>query len=243
MYGQTEATSRLSYLPPERLHDKLGSVGTGLPSTRLEVLRHDGTPVTPGSDEIGEIVASGDNVTQGYWNDPLETARYFRNGKLYTADLARVDSDGFIYVVERARDIVKSGGNRVGTKEVEAVIAELREVVEVAVVGAPHDTLGEALVAFVICAAPEPAPTVSVLQHCRLRLAPFKTPEVVLYLSHLPHTGTGKIARAPLRRVAAEILRNQPAHTSLELSEDGIRTLRVEYKGTPVALHVVQPRS
>ena len=70
MYGQTEATSRMSYLPPEHLDEKLGSIGKGLPSTRLEVLRPDGTPVAPGSDEIGEIVASGANVTAGYWRDP-----------------------------------------------------------------------------------------------------------------------------------------------------------------------------
>ena len=70
MYGQTEATARLSYLPPERLADKLGSIGRGLPSVRLEVLKRDGTPVVPGSAETGEIVAAGDNIALGYWNDP-----------------------------------------------------------------------------------------------------------------------------------------------------------------------------
>ncbi len=142
MYGQTEATARLSYLPPDRIHDKLGSIGRGLPSTRLEVLGTDGRPVRPGSDEVGEIVASGENITRGYWNDPGETAKYFRGGKLYTGDLARVDADGFIYVVERERDIIKSGGNRISAKEVEDAIAELQDVIEVAVVGASHQILG-----------------------------------------------------------------------------------------------------
>ena len=150
MYGQTEATARLSYLPPDRLGDKLGSIGTGLPSTRLEVLKPDDTPVSPGSDEVGEIVASGDNITLGYWKDGKETARYFRRGKLYTGDLARVDAEGFIFIVERDREMIKSGGNRVSAKEVEDVIAEIPTVVEVAVVGVPHDLLGEAIKAFVV---------------------------------------------------------------------------------------------
>ena len=119
MYGQTEGTARLSYLPPEHLADKLGSIGRGLPSTRLEVLKPDGRAVVPGSAETGEIVAAGDNITLGYWNDPVETAKYFRNRKLHTGDIARVDADGFIYVVEREREMIKSGGNRVSSKEVE----------------------------------------------------------------------------------------------------------------------------
>ena len=142
MYGQTEATARLSYLPPERLDDKLGSIGRGLPHTRLEVLRPDGTPVTPGSDEVGEIVASGENITLGYWDDPEETGRYFRDGKLYTGDMARVDADGFIFIVERARDFIKAMGYRVGPKEIEEVLAEMPEIVEAAVDRRARRTLG-----------------------------------------------------------------------------------------------------
>ncbi len=135
MYGQTEATARLSYLPPERLGDKLGSIGRGLPSTKIEVVRPDGTPLMPGSPDTGEIVATGDNIAGGYWNDPVETARFFKNGKLHTGDLARVDAEGFIFILEREREMIKSGGNRVSAKEVEDVIAELPGVVEVAVLG------------------------------------------------------------------------------------------------------------
>ena len=138
MYGQTEATARLSYLPPERLADKLGSIGLGLPSTRLEVVRPDGSIVAWGSNETGEIVAAGDNIASGYWNDPEETKRFFKAGRLHTGDIARVDADGFIFIVEREREMIKSGGNRVSAKEVEDVIAELPEVVEAAVLGVPH---------------------------------------------------------------------------------------------------------
>ena len=154
MYGQTEATARLSYLPPERLDDKLGSIGRGLPHTRLEVLRPDGTPVSPGSDEVGEIVASGENVTLGYWGDAEETGRYFRDGKLYTGDMARIDADGFIFIVERARDFIKAMGYRVAPREVEEVLAEMPEIVEAAVIGVPDELWGEAIRAFVVPARP-----------------------------------------------------------------------------------------
>ena len=105
MYGQTEATARLSYLPPERLDDKLGSVGRGLPHTHLDVLQPGGTPVQPGSEEVGEIVASGENITLGYWGDPEETHRYFRDGKLYTGDMARVDADAGSFSSSSGRGI------------------------------------------------------------------------------------------------------------------------------------------
>jgi len=202
MYGQTEATARLSYLPPERLKDKLGSIGRGLPSTRLEVLRPDGSAVAPGSNEVGEIVAAGDNITAGYWNDAAETAQYFRENRLYTGDLARVDADGFIYVVDRERDMIKCGGNRVAAKEVEEVIAELSEVVEVAVTGVPHEVLGEAIAAFVVPVrgvALEPA---QVQGHCARRLPGFKIPERVTFLPNLPHNSSGKVAKQELRKLA-----------------------------------------
>ena len=203
MYGQTEATARLSYLPPARLGDKLGSIGRGLPSTHLEVLKPDGAPVLPGSDELGEIVAAGDNITLGYWNDPEETAKYFRNGRLSTGDIARVDSDGFIFIVERERDLIKSGGNRVCAKEVEDVIAELPEIVEVAVVGAPHELLGESIKAFVVVKQNADIAPEAIEAYCRKRLPAFKAPEEILFLKTIPHNGVGKVLKSKLRELAA----------------------------------------
>jgi len=203
MYGQTEATARLSYLPPERLKDKLGSIGMGLPSTRLEVLKPDGLPVTPGSDDVGEIVASGNNISLGYWNDAAETAKYFRNGKLHTGDLARVDAEGFIFIVEREREMIKSGGNRVSAKEIEDVIAEILVVVEVAVIGVPHELLGEAIKAFVVTVQGANLTAAEVIEHCRRRLPNFKCPEAVEFLDGLPHTASGKVAKRKLTEMAA----------------------------------------
>jgi long-chain acyl-CoA synthetase len=201
MYGQTEATARLSYLPPERLADKLGSIGKGLPSLKLEVLRDNGAPVAPGSDEIGEIVASGDNIAPGYWNDPAESAKFFRHGKLHTGDLARVDREGYIYIVEREREMIKSGGNRVSAKEVEEVIAEIPQVVEVAVVGAPHELLGESIKAFVSLVDDAGITAQDVLTHCRKRLPMAKSPEEVIFVRNLPHNSSGKIAKSKLKEM------------------------------------------
>jgi long-chain acyl-CoA synthetase len=199
MYGQTEATARLSYLPPERLQDKLGSIGKGLPSTKLEVLKPEGKPVAAGTDEVGEIVASGPNITLGYWNDPVETAKFFREGKLYTGDLARVDDGGFIYLVERDREMIKCGGNRVSAKEVEDVIAEIGAIVEVAVIGVPHELLGEAIKAFVVKTSDSNLTAAEVIEHCRRRLPIFKSPESVDFLDKLPHTSSGKVMKRKLK--------------------------------------------
>jgi acyl-CoA synthetase (AMP-forming)/AMP-acid ligase II len=227
MYGQTEATARLSYLPPERLDDKLGSIGKGLPGTRLEVLGPDGSPVRPGSDEVGEIVASGENVTVGYWDDAEETGRFFRGGKLYTGDLARVDADGFIFLVERARDFIKPMGNRVSPKEVEEVIAELPEVVEAAVVGTPDEILGEAVAAFIVTARPGELTADRLLDHCRGRLPNYKIPQHVEFLRALPKTANGKVDKSELRRVAgverrvAAVERCEPPDDQRESGQGG----------------------
>ena len=200
MYGQTEATARLSYLPPEDLSRKLGSIGKGLPSTRLDVLKPDRTPVHPGSDQTGEIVATGQNITLGYWKDPLETAKYFRDGKLYTGDIARVDSEGFIFIVEREREMIKSGGNRVSAKEIEDIIAEITSVVEVAVIGVPHELLGEAIRAFVVMTPENEITPQQVREHCHKRLPAFKVPEDVAFLKGLPHNASGKVIKQQLRQ-------------------------------------------
>lgn len=199
MYGQTEATARLSYLPPDRLDDKLGSIGRGLPHTRLEVLRQDGTPVSVGSNEVGQIVASGANVALGYWDDPAETGRYFRDGRLFTGDMATIDTEGYIYIVERARDFIKAMGYRVGPKEVEEVLAEMPQIVEAAVVGVPDELWGEAIRAFVVTVGSRQLTADDVRSHCLKRLPNYKVPQYVEFLPQMPKTGSGKVDRESLR--------------------------------------------
>jgi long-chain acyl-CoA synthetase len=201
MYGQTEATARLSYLPPDKLDDKLGSIGCGLPHVRLEVLRPDDTPVRPGSDEVGQIVASGESIASGYWADADETARYFRDGKLQTGDMARVDADGFIFIVERARDFIKAMGYRVGPKEVEEVLAEMPQIVEAAVVGVPDELWGEAIRAFVVTVRPDQLTDDDVRNHCLKRLPNYKVPQQVDFLPRLPKLANGKVDRKALQEL------------------------------------------
>ncbi len=202
MYGQTEATARLSYLPPELLDEKLGSIGRGLPHTRLEVLRPNGSPIEPGTDEVGEIAAGGENITPGYWNDPEETARYFRDGRLYTGDMARIDADGFIYIVERARDFIKAMGHRVGPKEIEETLAEMPDVVEAAVIGVPDELCGEAVAAFVVAVRPGQLTADAVREHCMKKLPNYKIPKRVEFLPSLPKTGNGKVDKPALRKLS-----------------------------------------
>jgi long-chain acyl-CoA synthetase len=204
MYGQTEATARLSYLPPERLDDKLGSIGHGLPHTRLEVLRPDGTLVQPGTDEVGEIVASGESIAQGYWGDEEETRRYFHDGRLYTGDMARVDDDGFIFIVERARDFIKAMGFRVGPKEVEEVLAEMPEIVESAVLGVPDDLWGEAIQAWIVPVRPGQITADDIQRHCLKRLPNYKIPQHFEFLPTLPKLNNGKVDREKLRSYRAQ---------------------------------------
>jgi acyl-CoA synthetase (AMP-forming)/AMP-acid ligase II len=136
---------------------------------------------------------------------------------LHTGDIARVDSDGFIFIVERERELIKSGGNRISAKEVEEVIAELPEVIEVAVVGAPHDLLGEAIKAFIVPTREGCITTQDVVTHCRRRLPAFKVPQAVILLETMPHNGAGKILKQELKRM---LQKDQPS-----LIEDGCRPI------------------
>jgi long-chain acyl-CoA synthetase len=198
MYGQTEATARLSYLPPESLDSKLGSVGKAIPGVALSVVDNVGCPVVPG--QTGEIVAEGDNVTLGYWRDEGETSRTFRNGKLYTGDLATVDEDGFIYIVDRAKDFLKCGGQRISCRRLENVLLEHSALLEAAVVGVPDEVLGEAAIAYIVPRDPKSALSSEQLtNHCKLRMPLPVVPKRFVVLNSLPKNSSGKVLKALLK--------------------------------------------
>ncbi|HUT89223.1 MAG TPA: class I adenylate-forming enzyme family protein [Thermoguttaceae bacterium] len=198
MYGQTEATARLSTLMPDELDAKRGSIGRGIPGVTLQVLNEAREPVSPG--EVGEIVADGENVMVGYWSDPEETARAVRDGSLWTGDLARVDEEGYIYFVSRKSDIIKTGAYRINPKEIEDVILELDGVAEVAVVGLPDAIWGEAPVAFAVRSSAGTAPTErEIIAQCRRHLPRYKLVHAVRFVHSLPKTSGGKIRRTALR--------------------------------------------
>src|SRR5574341_1245704 len=135
MYGQTEATARLTYLEPADLRRKPGSIGKAIPGVEIKIMRDPDSPAEIGQE--GEIVARGENIMLGYWNDAEATQSALKNGWLHTGDIATMDDEGYLFIVGRNSDMIKSGAHRISPKEIEEAILELREVFEVSVVGIP----------------------------------------------------------------------------------------------------------
>jgi long-chain acyl-CoA synthetase len=201
MYGATEASARLTYLPPSELRRKLGSIGVAIPNTEIIIVKDDGSIAAAG--ETGELVARGANISSGYWNNPQETSERFGPLGYRTGDLGYFDSDGFLYLVGRRHDMIKVGAQRVGAKEIEDVLNEYPGLSEVAVVAAPHDVLGEVPIAFVSMRH-EPWPAQEELRgFCGARLAVHKVPARIVFCTELPKSGAGKIDRVSLRAQVA----------------------------------------
>jgi acyl-CoA synthetase (AMP-forming)/AMP-acid ligase II len=193
MYGQTEATARLSYLPPERLTDKLGSLGKAIPGVQLELVDDSGKPVLkPGV--VGELVARGDNIMKGYLGDEEGTAKTLKDGWLYTGDLAYRDEDGFFYHTARRKEIIKVGGRRISPKEIEEVIVTIPGVVDCSISAIFDEILGEALKAEVVVAdLNDPAMHESTFKKlCGEKLAAEKVPQVFEFSSRMQVAATGK---------------------------------------------------
>jgi amino acid adenylation domain-containing protein len=206
MYGVTEC-KRCTWLPPDQLKHRPGSVGIAIPGTEAYVVDEQGARVAPGV--VGELVIRGAHVMKGYWNDPQATARALRPGPfeweqvLHTGDLFRADADGFLYFVARKDDIIKTRGEKVSPKEVENALYALPGIREAAVVGVPDPVLGRALKA-VVAADPQAKLTAQdVIRHCARHLEDFMVPKLVEFRDALPKTESGKISR---RLVAADTL-------------------------------------
>lgn len=199
MYGATEAGARLTYLPPEALRAKLGSVGRPIPNVDIVVVRDDGTEAEVG--EVGELVARGSNIALGYWNAPDDSSERFDARGYRTGDLGYKDPDGFLFLIGRRHDIIKAGAHRVGAREIEDVIATYPSVLEVAVIPAPHEILGEAPVAIVSMRESDPQSADGIRRHCSAQLPSHKVPVQVHVVPELPRlTGSGKIDKLELRR-------------------------------------------
>ena len=203
MYGATEASARLSFLSPDDLPRKVGSIGKAIPNVELRLIKESGEEAGP--DEAGEIVARGSNIMSGYWNQPEETRNALTQHGFHTGDLGRKDEEGFFYVVGRKRDMIKSGANRVSAKEIEEVILEHAKILETAVIGVPDQYLGEAICAY-ISLKPEAVNgkdeelAEEIIAFCRERLPEFKVPRRVIVEEKLPKNESGKIMKEPLRR-------------------------------------------
>ena len=201
MYGQTEATARISCLPPQRLDDKAGSVGVPLDNLAVRIVGADGAEVRMG--ESGELWVAGKSISAGYLDDAEETQRKFRDGWLATGDMAWRDADGYLWITGRQGEFIKMRGVRVGLAQIEATIATVRGVLECAAVAVPHEESGEALALYVVAA--EDARDVAVA--LRRRLPSEWTCASVSLVTELPRNAHGKLMRSQL----ASMVRNAPA--------------------------------
>jgi long-chain acyl-CoA synthetase len=203
MYGQTEATARLTYLPPERAADKRGSVGRPIEGLVLKIVDERGATLPPRT--IGHVWAAGDSVTPGYYEAPEETALILKDGWLITGDLGYLDEDGFLFLTGRTKEILKLGGHRVSVREIEDALALHPAVIEVAVAGTSDPVTGEAAVAFVVRRDTASLSADDVRRWAREHLLAYKVPRDVVFLDALPRTRNGKIARAELAAPNAEV--------------------------------------
>lgn len=193
MYGQTEATARLSWLPPEVYEKRRGSMGRGIPGVELRVVNESGDLIKPG--ETGEVIARGDNIMMGYFADEEGTKNAIRNGGwLYTGDLGTVDDDGYIYLTARSKEIIKVRGKRISPKEIEGVILSLPEVIDCTIEGVEDEIEGETLKA-TVTVRKDRLDTLTrdkLIQHCSQHLVLYKVPHVFEFKADLTISATGK---------------------------------------------------
>jgi long-chain acyl-CoA synthetase len=191
MYGQTEATARLSYLPPAMLKKKMGSVGKGIPGVELKVVNDSGNPIVPG--ERGEIIARGDNIMIGYFDDPRMTSDTIRDGWLYTGDLATVDDEGYLYIIGRKKEMIKVGGYRISPREIEEVILGMKGVVDCSAEGTSDPLNGEAIKVTVFLNQYGSSLSVEdIKSFCAAKLQIFKVPKEVILKDTIQLSPTGK---------------------------------------------------
>lgn len=204
-YGLTETLEATFLVASDHVLDgdehqqrRLASAGREAVGAEVRIVTSEGREAAPF--QVGEVLVRSESVISGYWRMPDETAKAIRDGWFYTGDLGYLDEDRYLFVVDRIKDMVVTGGMNVYTKEVEAVLFEHPAVLEASVVGLPDQEWGEIVAAAVVL---RPGCTVSaeaLLEHCRKSLAGFKKPRVVHFLDELPRNPSGKILKRELRR-------------------------------------------
>lgn len=198
-WGMTETTSIGTIIPKHRALEKIGSCGLPTLHVECKIADEHGNDLPPG--EVGELLIRGPTVTRGYWQNPEATARAFLPGGWFrTGDAARVDEDGFYYIVDRWKDMYVSGGENVYPLEVEDALYRLNGVAECAVIGVADERWGEVGRAFIVQDAGAGLTEDRVIAHCREQLAHYKAPKSVRFIDELPHNATGKITKHLLPR-------------------------------------------
>ena len=192
MYGQTEATARLCYLPPKMISEKIGSIGKAIPGVSLKIVDHEEKEVQVG--EEGELMAKGDNIMLGYYKEPEETQKTIKDGWLHTGDIAVSDKDGYLYLMARKKEIIKVGGKRVSPKEIEEVILAIPEVVDCTISGIEDDILGESILATIVLNDPKNQIAMKdiILSTCAEKLSLYKIPQQIIFENNISMNATGK---------------------------------------------------
>lgn len=205
IFGQSESPSCICYLPKHdhviegRGVEKLGSVGRPFTDVRVRIVNDSGQDISPG-EEVGEVIVKSDTVVKGYWKRPDLTAETIVDGWLHTGDLARIDQEGYIYLVDRKKDVIVTGGFNVAPKEVENVIYSHPAVLEVAVVGVPDEKWGEAVKAAVVLKQGAEVSEKEIIDFCEGKLAAYKKPKSIdFYDNELPKSPAGKILRRAVK--------------------------------------------
>ena len=195
-WGMTEAGSAYCVLPPEEASRRVGSVGKPVPPVVFRIVGDDGTELPP--NEVGELLVSNPGKEREYFNDLEATAAAWRDGWLHTGDLARLDEDGYLYIVGRLKDVIIRGGNNVHSGDVEAVIAEFPGVQEVAVAGVPHPVLGEDVAAWIVPVPGTDLDQAKLKEFLADRLSDYKIPRKIMMVDSLPRNATGKVVKREL---------------------------------------------
>ena len=211
-YGLTETSPVLTFSPiktglpstgSER-HERHAMAGFCVPGGEVRVVTAEGTDVPRDGKTSGHVVARGDGVMEGYWRQPMETDLAFQGGWFHTGDLATIDEDGYLLIVDREKDIIISGGENISSLEVERTITAHPGVYEVAVIAVPHEIWGEVPKACVVLRPGQTVTEIELLDLCRSCLARYKCPKYIEFFEGLPKTGTGKILKRELRKGAEE---------------------------------------
>jgi long-chain acyl-CoA synthetase len=198
-YGLSETSPVATFTPPHKgAMNKPGSIGPEFFGTQVRIVREDGTFADV--EEVGELVIRGHNVMKGYYKDSVVTeAAFLANGWFRSGDIAKMDADGYFYIVDRAKDVIIRAGMNIYPREIEEVLHHHPAVLEAAVVGIPDETLSESVVAFVTIAQGTTITAQELQKYCREHLAIYKCPKRVEFVDQLPKNSTGKIMKRVLR--------------------------------------------
>ncbi|MEA3230519.1 MAG: AMP-binding protein, partial [Thermodesulfobacteriota bacterium] len=199
-FGLTESTPVTHINPFAGGKRKVGSIGLPLPDTQARIISLDDGKTDMPVGEIGEIIIKGPQVMKGYWQMPEDTADTLKDGWLYTGDIAKMDEEGYFFIVDRKKDMIISGGFNVYPRDIEEVLFEHPKIVEAAAIGLPHPTRGEQVKAYIVLKEGETETREGIIEYCKEKLATYKLPTLIEFREELPKTNVGKVLKKDLKK-------------------------------------------